>query len=246
MRILLTLSYDGSAYRGWQRQKNLDTVQGRVEAALKSLYGTDVAVTPGGRTDKGVHAYAQTAHFDCEKLLPEKNIVSGLNYFLPPDVAVLSACAVAPDFSARRSKQKTYLYDMYFADADFPLLRNRALRISRNTDAAAMKAAAPLLCGEHDFKPFRALGSSAKTTVRTVYECALSDVELCSQKALRLTITANGFLYKMVRIVAATLLKIGSGSLTAETLKALLESGREWNRKTAAPPHGLYLFRIDY
>ena len=239
MRYKITLSYDGSPFCGWQSQKNGKSIQDAVEAAVEKLTGERPRVTGSGRTDAGVHAIAQVAHFDLSKEVAEKTIVGGLNAYLPPEIRVLSAERVEESFDARKSvKKKTYMYLMY-KGVPSPLLANRALCVG-DLDAKAMTAASKAIIGTHDFATFMAAGSGAKTSVRTVYDLRIED----DGKFVKLFITADGFLYNMVRIIAAQLIKVGKGE--SVNIAELIEKRDRTAAKETAPAYALYLFSVEY
>lgn len=243
MRFKIVISYIGSAYCGWQRQKNLKTVQGEVEAAIFSLTQETVSLTASGRTDAGVHALGQVAHFDLAKPFVAEKFVTGLNHFLPEDIRVLEACAVPDNFNARKSaKKKTYVYLMYPAETENALLFNRALRIGTEVNPALMHAAAQGFLGTHDFTAFMSSGSEVKTTVRTV-----TDISVTRQNGFAvLSVTANGFLYNMVRLIVGVLLKAGKEGLTAADVAALIDKKDKNMVHYVAPAYGLYLLSVDY
>ncbi|MCH5162193.1 MAG: tRNA pseudouridine(38-40) synthase TruA [Clostridiales bacterium] len=239
MRYKITLSYDGASFCGWQSQPSGGSVQDAVEAAVQKLFGCKAAVVGSGRTDAGVHALAQVAHFDSEKVLPLKNVVGGLNAYLPDAVRVTEAECVDGTFDARKSvKKKTYMYIMYDGTVT-PLLETRALKVDE-LDEVAMNRACAELVGTHDFATFKAAGSSAKTSVRTVFD---AHVERKGRLYL-FFITADGFLYNMVRIITAQLVKIGGGEEV--DIKALMEKRDRTAAKETAPAKGLYLYRVEY
>lgn len=241
MRYKIVVSYNGNGFCGWQSQPSGNSVQQAIENACCRLFcEKKVSVVGSGRTDAGVHALRQTAHFDCQKVLPLKNVVSGLNAYLPPSVRVIKAEYVNVDFDARKSaKQKTYMYLTYVGD-DTPVLNDRAMHVKDNIDIDRMNEAAKLICGTRDFASFMATGSSAKTSVRTVY-----DLHIEREGAfVKLFITANGFLYNMVRIIAALLFKIGEGE-NIDVIKVLESRDRRMTAQVA-PPQGLYLYDVEY
>ncbi len=247
MRIKLTLGYDGTDLCGFQRQNGLKTVQGLLEDALKSLYGEDICVSASGRTDAGVHALAQVVHYDCGKRLLTERIVGGLNYYLQGAAVISKAEEVGEDFDARKSAhRKTYFYDMYFGDCENPVLKNRAYFAGKTPDTDAMRAAAELFVGTHDFLAFRCEGSSAKTTVRTVFSCSLDEINLYGSSAVRITITSDGFLYKMVRIVCGFILRAGQGKITNARISSLFSDPAAALPKIPLPPQGLYLQKVEY
>ncbi|MDE7463829.1 MAG: tRNA pseudouridine(38-40) synthase TruA, partial [Clostridiales bacterium] len=235
----ITVSYDGAGFCGWQSQPNGESVQDAIETAVEKLFGARPNVVGSGRTDAGVHALAQVAHFDSDKTMPLKNVVGGLNAYLPDAVRVMNAEYVESDFDARKSvKRKTYMYVMY-KGACTPLLEPRALRVDE-LDVAAMNRAAQELVGKHDFATFKAAGSGAKTSTRTVFDAHVEE-----KSGLYLFfITADGFLYNMVRIITAQLVKVGMGENV--DMKALIEKRDRTAAKETAPAKGLYLYRVDY
>lgn len=243
MRIKIVLDYVGSAYSGWQRQPDMDTVQGRVEDAIFSLTGERTAVTGSGRTDAGVHALFQPAHFDTNATFPLDRFVTGLNHFLPPDIRVKSAEVADARFHAiKDATEKTYEYLMYRADAESAIHYGRAHRILPDTDIERMSAAAKLFVGKKDFAAFCASGSSAKTTVRTVKDAAISE----RNGFVIFSVTADGFLYNMVRIMVACLLAVGRGKMDEADIEKFIEGKDRTAFCELAPAGGLYLVDVKY
>lgn len=241
MRVKLTIQYDGTNFCGWQSQPSLRTVQTELESAIFKLTGENSRVTASGRTDAGVHALGQVAHFDTNKDLGKK-FVSGLNYFLPDDVRIRSAEAVGDNFHARFSaKQKTYMYLMYESDIDNPLLRYRATRTGK-LDVEAMQDASELFLGKRDFATFRSTGSDTETTVRTVNEAKVRR----SGEFVTFTVTADGFLYNMVRIMTAMLIKVGLGEITESDVENIIAAKDRNKAKFLAPAKALYLQKVVY
>lgn len=239
MRYKITLSYDGTGFCGWQSQPNGESVQDSVEQAVYKLFGECSRVVGSGRTDAGVHALGQVAHFDCEKLLPLKNVTGGLNAYLPRAVRVVDAELADARFDARKSaKQKTYLYLMY-AGAALPVLNDRVLFLPEMPNMQKLEAQAKKLIGTHDFATFMAAGGGAKTSVRTVYDARFEQ----NGRFMRFYITANGFLYNMVRIIVAQLLKSERGEAD---IAELLEKRDRSFAKELAPACGLYLHDVVY
>lgn len=244
MRYKLTLQYDGGAYHGWQKQRNACTVQQTVEDALAKVTGCVTAVHASGRTDEGVHALGQTAHFDAEKALAPDRYLAALNYYLPPDIRVIAAEFAPDSFHARKSaKRKTYIYRIYDAPVENPLLRRLACCTlsGKPLDDEAMDGAAKYLIGARDFSAFMSSGSSAKTFTRTIFEASVTR----DGKNVTFSITGDGFLYNMVRIITGVLLKIGKGE-PAGVMKEILESRDRRRAPDIAPPHGLYLKCVKY
>ncbi|MDP8236876.1 MAG: tRNA pseudouridine(38-40) synthase TruA [Candidatus Erginobacter occultus] len=242
-KLKLTLEYDGTGYAGWQVQNNADTVQGRVEAALGEVLREKVRIHGAGRTDAGVHALGQVAHFETASALPAENILKGANTHLPPDIVILEAAEADPDFHARYSARgKIYRYRVLLRNVRSPLARFRALRVAPPLDREKMRAAAKLLTGRHDFAAFAAAGSSVKDTVRNLTRLEVKEEDV----GLTLEFRADGFLYRMVRNLVGTLLEVGKGNLTVEEVSGILHSR---DRKQAGPTAlacGLYLVKVRY
>lgn len=248
-RIKLTLSYDGICFCGFQRQNGLPTVQGELESALERLYGENICVSASGRTDAGVHALGQVAHYDCCKKIDLPRISGALNYFLPDTIRVIKAEKADENFDARKSAHsKTYFYDMYFGSTANPVLNSRAYFAGEQPNVSKMKKAAALFEGIHDFKNFRCEGSSAKTTVRNIYLCQVEKTELYGSLAVRIKVSADGFLYKMVRIICGAILRVGKGEELLENISAALNNpdSDEIIKKIPLPPEGLYLQKVEY
>lgn len=243
MIVRLLVDYIGTAYHGWQKQKGLDTVQERLENAVKSLTGQRVCVHGSGRTDAGVHAVGQTAHFELVDTGRSYNFEKGLNHYLPADIRVLDARIERENFHARFSvKKKTYRYLIYESQSDRAVFLNRAMRSAVRLDVDAMNEAAACLEGEHDFASFMSTGSPVKSTVRTVY--ALEVSRFCGLVAV--TVTANGFLYNMVRRIASALIKVGKGDWTPGDVKKVLLALDGTLIKDIVPACGLYLMSVEY
>ncbi len=242
MKYKIILQYDGGRYHGWQRQpREALTVQEAVEAALEKVTGRETAVVASGRTDEGVHALGQTAHFETEKELAAERYTAAINYWLPSDIRVISCENVDKEFDARKSaKRKTYEYRMYVSDIENPLRRTRELCI-KSADREKMDEAAKLFEGEHDFSAFMSSGSSAKTTVRTVYDAHVR----AEGDSLIFSVTGNGFLYNMVRIMAGAIIRVGRGE-DSEFIKTALETGNRSLVSDIAPPYALYLTNVEY
>lgn len=246
-RIVLGIQYDGAPWHGWQTQADGNTVQDRVQAALKKFTQSEVSVTCAGRTDAGVHAIEQVVHFDTDIDRAPCSWVRGVNAFLPPSIAVRWACEVSrdasDDFHARFSATaRTYHYVLYNHSVRAPLLLGKTGWVFRPLALEPMQNAARFLCGEHDFSAFRSAECQAKSPIRTMHDIRIER----RGDLIVFTLHANAFLHHMVRNIVGSLIYTGNGTQPPEWMNAVL-TGR--NRKHAAPtfmPDGLYLAKIDY
>lgn len=242
MRIVLIISYDGTAYCGWQRQKNGVSVQEVLENTISLLTKEKITLVASGRTDSGVHAEGQVAHFDTNSSIPPEKFHLAINAKLPDDIRVLSSGLAREGFHARyTAKRKTYVYNFYISDVILPLKERYAVRIDDFNEEKANKVLKEII-GTHDFKCFLSSGSEIKTTVRTIYR---ADVVKIGDD-VKLEVCGNGFLYNMVRIIAGTIIDASNGKITADDLKnALLKGDRTLVGKTA-PAKGLTLKSVEY
>ncbi len=246
---LLTVSYCGAAYSGWQTQKNAVTVQQTLEDALAKLTGREISVTASGRTDEGVHALGQVVSFSCDASVPAEKFAAALNTFLPPDIRAVNCREVPEGFCARRSaKRKTYVYRMYLSDRELPHVDGFALRLESPLDTELLQKACKLVEGTHDFVAFRCVGSSAVTTVRTVYSCSIARYPAAGimPETYELTVCGNGFLYKTVRLVTGALLALNCGKITLADFASALGGNENAIRKVPAPSKGLTLLKVEY
>ena len=242
-RVLLTLSYDGTNYAGWQWQLNAMSVQQRVEEALARLTGEAIRVTGASRTDAGVHALGQRAHFDTQSNIPADKFPYALNACLPPDIRALDARDVPPGFHARfDARGKRYAYRIHNAPHASALYRHLAAHVPQKLDANAMRESLRALPGTHDFAAFQAAGGTAKTTVRTLWEATLSG----DGPEFTLMVYGNAFLYNMVRIIAGTMIDVGMGRKPPDAFERALQTGDRLSLGVTAPAHGLELSRVYY
>jgi len=243
-RYRITLEYDGTPFVGWQYQENGCSVQGLLVAAIAAFTGEQVVVQGAGRTDAGVHALAQVAHFDLQRAREPETICDALNAHLRPHpIAVLAAEQVPATFDARFSAtRRHYLYRIVNRRADLALERNRAWRLARPLDAAAMHAAAQLLLGRHDFTTFRAAECQAKSPVKTLDRL---DVERAGGE-IRVHAAARSFLQHQVRSMVGSLVLVGEGKWSADDLAQALAARERKRCGPLAPAAGLYLVRVDY
>ena len=242
-RIHLIVEYDGTAYAGWQRQANAMTVQEKLERAILKLTGEELCVSGASRTDAGVHALGQSAHFDTESRIPADKFSFALNTMLPPDIRVTRSEEVPPEFHARFSTRgKRYRYLFHAAPHAGALTRNTHAHVIYPLDVERMQAEAQDLVGTHDFAAFAASGSVVKDTVRTIYRAEVTS----EGSEIRLIVEGSGFLYNMVRIIAGTLIGVGSGKLEPGAFRRAIASGDRLDLGITAPAHGLTLMEVFY
>jgi tRNA pseudouridine38-40 synthase len=242
-RYLITLEYDGKNYCGWQRQLNGISVQGVVEEKLAALFGGAITLFGSGRTDAGVSALGQTAHFDAETGIPAERIPYALNSMLPQDIAVLSCRIVGGDFHARfHKKKKTYVYKLYVSPTRRPLLDRDRLFLRRALDVAAMKKAAEFMVGTYDCRCYEKVGSASGNPVKTVYSVAV----LKSSEGIDIKVVGSGFLYKMVRTMAGTLLYVGQGRLTPDDVSDAVKNCDKTKIGKTLPAEFLCLTKTEY
>lgn len=245
-KILLRLSYDGSGYCGWQVQSAgtpKPTLQQILEEALKELCGEDIRVIASGRTDSGVHAMDQPVMFRTASGVPTDRFKRALNGLLPDDIWVWDARQVDDEFhTIANAKKKTYRYMIHNTRDRDVFLNRRCLEYSRELDITAMKQAASLMVGTHDFRAFCSSGSSAKTFTRTIYNLGIDKMG----DNVYVTVQGNGFLYNMVRIIVGTLLGVSEGRINKEQISEALSSGERSLLGETAPSQGLYLLEVEY
>ena len=245
MRMKCTISYDGHLFYGYQVQPGQRTVQDELEKALQTLHKAKerIPVVSSGRTDSGVHAVGQTIHFDSPLSIPEAKWPYALNALLPDDISVHNAEAVDDQFHARFSaKRKEYRYMIYRGRHPDVFKRYYAYHVPYDLDMEKVKEASRYLVGTHDFTSFCATKTEVKDKVRTVHELEWSD----TGDGLQMRIVGSGFLYNMVRIIAGTLLDVGTGKFSPGDIeKMILAKNRDAAGRTA-PAHGLYLWRVIY
>ena len=242
-RIRTIISYDGTNYVGWQVQPNGVSIQELLEKALLELTGEQIRVEGSGRTDSGVHARAQVAHFDTNARMAADKFAIAMNMHLPADIRVLYSEECDPDFHARFSaKKKTYTYTIQLGPHADVFRRSFALHLHSVPDIEAMEQAASAVLGTHDFKAFMCMNTRLENTVRTITRSEwIKDGQL-----LTYVVEGNGFLYNMVRILVGTMLEIGSGKRPASDMQKALTSGNRADAGATAPAHGLCLNRVVY
>lgn len=252
--ILLTIEYDGTNFCGWQRQPGVRTVQGELEQALSKVCGKEIKLNGTSRTDAGVHALGQRASFKGEFGIPTDRIMLAANNLLCGGMNVKGKCSdvcirevkeMAPDFHARfDARGKKYRYIIRNSREMDVFARNYCYQVKTPLDLAAMRQAASLIVGTHDFACFQAAGGNPReTTVRTVFSL---DVFRREDGHIVIEITGDGFLYNMVRIITGTLVEVGQGKINPQEISAVIMSKERQRAGHTAPPEGLYLVEIYY
>jgi tRNA pseudouridine38-40 synthase len=240
----LTIEYDGTAYCGWQRQMGNPTIQETIEGALAVMVNHPVTLIGAGRTDAGVHALGQVAHFKTDTRLSPEVFLKGLNSLLPDDIVIRTCQLAADGFHARYdARGKRYRYRILNRDLPAAIGRHYCWHVRRRLDLAAIRQAAAALRGTHDFKSFEGAGSPRTSTVRTVFRCEWIQGE---EDLLELEISGDGFLRHMVRNIAGTLVEIGLGRRPADDMPAILAARDRHRAGITAPARGLFLVEVNY
>ena len=242
-RYFIYLAYDGTAYHGWQVQKNAVTVAETLDRALSTVVCHPVKCTGAGRTDAGVHAQVYVANFRTTSTIPCDRLPLAVNTRLPDDIVVVRAVQVPMEFNAIGScRKKEYTYRIYNSRLGNAFYVDRAWFYPKHLDESVMQRAASQFVGTHDFAAVRSVGTETKSTVRTIYYCDVTR----NGDLLELKVCANGFLYNMVRAITGTVLYAAEGKLTTEEIPVILDSGNRTLAGPTAPPGGLYLTRVWY
>ena len=244
MNYGLWIQYDGTRYEGWQRQtRTQQTIQGKSEAVLSRMFGETIEIQGAGRTDAGVHAAGQVANFHTDKKAECEWIKQELNRYLPADIGVLDVRVMEPRFHSRLSaKEKVYRYRIGTEKGKNVFSGRWIYGIYESLDLEAMRRAAHLLCGTHDYRSFCGNKKMKKSTVRTIYDIAVEEKD----GELWLTFRGDGFLQQMVRILTGTLIEVGQGQRKAESMGEILEKkDRQYAGKTA-PAQGLIMMEVHY
>ena len=242
--IKLIIEYDGKSFNGWQKQPNKLNIQGEIEKAIGELTGEEINLIASGRTDAGVHSFGQTANFKTEnETISIEKFPIAINSKLKKSIVVKSAEEVDERFHSRYSvKSKTYRYIINNSEMGTAIYRDLEFHFPIKLDVDKMKKAAKYFEGEHDFKGFKASGTSSKSSVRTIYE---ANVEKQGDKII-IELTGNGFLYNMVRIISGTLLDVGLDKIKPEEISEIIESKDRKRAGRTLPAHGLYLVEVNY
>lgn len=242
-RIKLLLEYSGTRYHGWQVQPNALTIQGTLEVCLARLTNGPVRLHAAGRTDAGVHALGQVAHFDTASTLALAALVRGANSLLPEDIVVCQAEDVPTNFHARyAARRKTYAYVVHHHPIPSALCAPYAWHVPQRLDLPAMRAATSVLPGQHDFSAFRAASCGARSPWRHLFRLHITR----HAQRLVFVLCADGFLRHMARNIVGTLVAIGRGQIAADAMPTILHSGQRQHAGPTAPAHGLFLVRVVY
>ena len=241
--IKLTIEYDGTSYGGWQKQKNNRTIQQCIEEAIKLLTGEDVELIGSSRTDAGVHAKGMVANFITNSQIPADKFREAINTKLPDDIGIIKSEEVDRNFHSRYdSKGKTYCYTLVNRYEKVCIGRNYVYQVRDELNYDLMKEAAKYFLGKHDFKAFKTNGSSVKTSVRTI-----SGLELeLKDDVIKIFVSADGFLYNMVRIIVGTLIEVGKGKIKPESIERIIKNGDRSKAGPCVPPNGLVLEKVFY
>lgn len=242
--IKLLIEYDGTNYFGWQLQPQKPTIQGTIEEKWKQITGEKIHLVGSGRTDAGVHAIGQVAHFKTQSLLSLKAIQRALNSLLPPDIVIKEVKEMESDFHARKmAKRKVYEYRILNTPLPSVFHRGYVWHVPQPLDLEKVKRATPILIGKHDFSSFRSTGTPTKTAIREVYR---AEWRRNSYGLIRFEIEANGFLKQMVRAIVGTLVEVGRGKIAVEDFQKILDSKDRRQSGPTAPAHGLFLKEVKY
>ena len=241
--IKLVIEYDGKSFNGWQKQPNKLNIQGEIEKAIEEITGEKIDLIASGRTDAGVHSLGQVANFKTNSTIDVEKIPYAINSKLKKSIVIKSAEEVPERFHSRYSvHSKTYRYTINNSKFGTALYRDMEYHFPIELDEKKMKKAAKFFEGEHDFKAFKASGTSSKSSVRTIYKAT---VERKDDRVI-IELTGNGFLYNMVRIIAGTLIDVGIGKIKPEEVKEIIEKKERKNAGKTLPARGLCLLKVDY
>jgi tRNA pseudouridine38-40 synthase len=242
-RVKLLLAYSGTRYHGWQVQPHAVTVQGTLETALSTITNGPVRIYAASRTDAGVHALGQVAHFDTSSRIALSALQRGLNSLLPDDIVVRQVTDVPLAFHARYAAcEKTYAYVVHNHPLRSVFRAPYAWHVSQPLDVTVMRTAAQALLGCHDFSAFRASSCAARSPVRCLARLAVKQ----RREQIFVVCAANGFLHHMVRNIVGTLVQIGRGKIPPDAMVTILRSRQRQQAGPTAPPHGLFLVRVRY
>ena len=245
MRYFVVVSYRGTAFCGWQRQtvSKLPSIEETIEKVIARILSSEIKIYGSGRTDAGVHALGQTFHFDSPKELDEQKFAHSLNELLPKDIRILSVTKVADDFHARfNAKSKTYLYKIRNKKVSDPFSSDLEYTLGQKLDVEKMVEASKLFVGQHNFQNFTSKEQDDEKFVRNIGEIDIKT----DKDNIEISLTGNGFMRYMVRMIVGNLIQVGLGKLTAEDIKKELENPVRRPSSFKAPAYGLYLKEVKY
>ena len=241
--IKLIIEYDGKGFNGWQKQPDRLNIQGEIEKAIEEITGEKVDLTASGRTDAGVHSLGQTANFKTDSKIPTEKFAKAINSRLKKSIVIKSAEEVDEKFHSRYSvKSKTYRYIINNSENGTAIYRGLEYHVPMKLDYEKMNEAIKYFIGEHDFKAFKASGTSSKSSVRKILDGSVRKEE----ERVIIEVTGTGFLYNMVRIISGTLLDVGLVNINPEDIPSIIESKDRTKAGKTLPAHGLYLLQVNY
>ena len=241
--IKLIIEYDGKGFNGWQKQPDRLNIQGEIEKAIEEITGKKVDLTASGRTDAGVHSLGQTANFKTDSKIPTEKFAKAINSRLKKSIVIKSAEEVDEKFHSRYSvKSKTYRYIINNSENGTAIYRGLEYHVPMKLDYEKMNEAIKYFIGEHDFKAFKASGTSSKSSVRKILD---GSVRKEGERVI-IEVTGTGLLYNMVRIISGTLLDVGLGKIKPEDIPSIIESKDRTKAGKTLPAHGLYLLQVNY
>lgn len=241
-RFLVCCQFNGKNYNGFQKNENGKTIQGEIENALEKLFLNKIEITGCSRTDAGVSAEKYFFHFDAETKLPADRVCFKLNRFLPKDIQCFESQEVKDSFSARDCKKKTYQYSIYQSPHLLPLLNRDCVQVKENLNVNDMQEASKFLIGKHDFASFRSENADVKSSTRTIFSINIKK----SENVISFEISADGFLYNMVRILVGTLIDVGTGKIKVAEMSKILESKNRQQAGQTMPAKALRLVNVEY
>ena len=242
--IKLVIEYDGKDFNGWQKQPNKLNIQGEIERAISEITKEDnIELNASGRTDAGVHALGQVANFKTNCNIPVEKFPIAINTKVKKSIVIKSAEEVEERFHSRYNcKQKTYRYVINNSEYGSAIYRNQEYHVPQKLDVESMKKAVKYFEGEHDFKGFKASGTSSKNSVRKIFK---TNIEVHDDRIF-IELTGSGFLYNMVRIISGTLVDVGLGKIKSDEIQEIIKSGDRQKAGKTLPPQGLYLLKVEY
>ena len=241
--IKLIIEYDGKSFNGWQKQPTKLNIQGEIERAISEITKEEIKLIGSGRTDAGVNALGQTANFKTNSKIPTEKFPIAINQKLKKSIVIVKAEEVPEDFHSRYNvKSKTYRYTINNSENGSAIYRDMEYHFPIKLDVKKMKEAAKYFEGEHDFKGFKASGTSSKSSVRTIYKAEVKE----DGDRINIELTGNGFLYNIVRIISGTLLDVGIGKIEPKDIPEIIDSKDRKRAGKTLPAHGLCLVKVEY